>query len=93
MDIDGHRSDNRWINLRLATRTQNNMNLPCRSDNKSGHRGVSFRKDTQKWNARIHLSGKTLLLGDFVDKADAAAARKAAEQLYFGEFSFLQRTA
>ena len=80
------RSDNRWSNLRLATRPQNNMNSLPRSDNTSGCKGVSFRKDTRKWHARIKAEGKVILLGNFIDKADAIAARRAAERKYFGEF-------
>lgn len=84
--INGDRSDNRWVNLRLATRSQNNMNVgKLRPDNKSGVRGVSFRKDTQKWHARIYVGGRVILLGDFVEKSDAVAARSIAEKKHFGE--------
>lgn len=89
--INGDRADNRWANLRLATRSQNNMNATLRSDNKSGFRGVSWRRDTQKWHARIKVEGKTILLGNFSDLNAAAAARLQAEEKYFGERSFLNR--
>lgn len=83
MDIDhinGNREDNRWVNLRLATRSQNNNNGGIRADNKSGHRGVSFATREQKWDARIKVNGKLYLLGKFKDKEDAIAARKKAEK-------------
>ncbi|NQE62949.1 HNH endonuclease [Caulobacter sp. RHG1] len=81
------RSDNAWRNLRLATRSQNNMNAGLRSDNKSGHKGVSFRRDTAKWHARIKVGGQVILLGNFEKLADAVAARRAAERRYFGDFA------
>lgn len=81
------RSDNRWANLRLATRSQNNMNAGLRTDNQSGCRGVSFVARTGKWHARIVVEGKVILLGDFAEKSTAIAARRRAEQSHFGAFA------
>lgn len=89
-DIDHEnrdRADNRWSNLRLASRPQNNMNAKRRSDNKSGRKGVSWRSDTGKWHARIAVNGKITLLGNFTDFADAIAARASAEPKYHAEFA------
>lgn len=82
--INGDGADNRWCNLRLATRSQNQTNATnkLRSDNQSGHRGVSLRSDSGKWRAHITVDGTRIFLGDFVDKADAVAARLAAEPIY-----------
>ncbi len=93
-DIDhanGIRSDNRWSNLRLATRSQNNMNGKIPVNNKSGYRGVSWRKDTQKWHARIYVNRKPRLLGDYDTLKEAAAARAAAERELCGAYSSLGR--
>jgi hypothetical protein len=85
--INGDRADNRWCNLRLATRSQNMMNIRnLRIDNKSGAKGVSFRSDTQKWHARITVKGNHILLGDYEEKADAISARAEAEMKYFGKY-------
>ena len=81
------RDDNRWSNLRLATRSQNNMNMLPSVSNKSGFRGVSWRADTNKWHARIVVENRTILLGDFVRIEDAVAARKKAEAHYCGNFA------
>lgn len=86
-DLDhrnGERSDNRFHNLRKATRSENNdnPNNKLRSDNVSGTRGVSWRADTNKWHARIKIKGKIILLGDYIELEDAVAARKAAEAHY-----------
>ncbi len=45
--------DNRKSQLRIATSSQQKMNTKLRKDNTSGHRGVYFDKDRQKW--AVHL--------------------------------------
>lgn len=85
--INRERSDNRWSNLRLVSRSQNNMNGGLRSDNKSGARGVGQRKDTGAWYARIKCGGQLKLLGHFATKDLALAARRAAEERFFGNFA------
>ncbi|MNI99246.1 AP2 domain protein [compost metagenome] len=51
-------------------------------DNKSGHKGVRWNEQRQKWTAHIGFKGKQITLGYFSEKADAIAARKAAEEKY-----------
>lgn len=81
--IDGDKTNNRVENLRECTYSQNNCNIPIRSDNKSGHKGVFFRKDTNKWSARIHYNGCSKSLGCFLNKDDAVAAyRDAANNVH-----------
>ena len=55
-------------------------------NNTSGVRGVSWHKGMSKWQARITFQGKTISLGYHDDIADAAAARKEAEQKYFDTY-------
>ncbi len=81
--INGIRNDNRWVNLRLVTRSQNNMNAKPSIMNKSGHKGVHFYKLVNKWHARIQVKGKIILLGNFDLLKDAISARKQAEETYF----------
>lgn len=83
---DRNRSNNAWSNLRLASRAQNNVNTSGRRNNTSGCPGVSFRKDTQKWHARITYEGKVILLGNYEKKEDAIAARRAVESVAYGKF-------
>jgi hypothetical protein len=92
--INGVRHDNRWINLRLASRSQNNMNSAAPKNNTSGHKGVHldrrmYKKGAPKnpWFARIKVSGKTLHLGFFKTFEEAVEVRKQAEKKYFGEFN------
>ncbi|NOD87414.1 MULTISPECIES: HNH endonuclease [unclassified Ruegeria] len=77
--INGDRSDNRILNLRNVTPSDNQKNQKRRLDNSSGVIGVSFHKHMRKWQAQICSHGKQHHLGVFNDKTAAIAARKAAE--------------
>jgi len=86
--INGDRSDNRWQNLRVVSRTQNNMNARLRADNKSGVKGVYYDKSRGLWAAEIKMSGKRHALGRFGTLEEAKHARGMAEEELFGEFSY-----
>jgi len=47
------RDDNRWINLRHATRSQNKRNMRARADNTTGYKGVSQHKRSGKYVAAV----------------------------------------
>lgn len=88
MDIDhinGDRSDNRWSNLRLATRSQNNVNRK-RAKTASGVNGVYQRRDTGKWHARVTVNYRVILLGQFNTKEESVAARHQGEAEHYGNF-------
>lgn len=85
--INGDPADNRISNLRCVTSSQNKMNTRVRSDNASGHKGVSWGKSVNKWVARIGVNGKYKHLGCFESIDEAVAARAAAEKIYHGEYA------
>ena len=76
--INRIRSDNRFANLRPATHLQNCHNTTDRVNNTSGHRGVTWNKARNKWQAQIAFMGKHLYLGLFDSVDEAAAVRKEA---------------
>jgi hypothetical protein len=84
-DLDG--LNNKWLNIREATYSQNmaNQSTPC--CNSTGYKGVSFNKDMGRYTACIGYNGEQTHLGTF-DTAELAAAayEKAAREL-FGEFA------
>lgn len=90
-DIDHMDCDtlnNRWRNLRSATRSQNNCNSKRRSDNKSGFKGVSRKSTSPKlWLASIAFEGKRRSLGLFATPEEAHAAYVAASAKIHGEFA------
>ena len=79
---NGDRSDNRIANLRLATRSENNYNIGVRSDNTTGHRGVTYRPERQKYQAYININGRSKNLGRYDFLEDAISARLDAEAKY-----------
>lgn len=86
--INGDKADNRIDNLREATTSQNMMNRPKSPRNTSGHKGVHWSSDRDKWTAVIKLPDKRLKrVGDFDTVEEAAEARRAAEEQYYGEFA------
>ena len=83
--INHNKLDNRRENLRICTSQQNNINMPIRSNNTSGIKGVSWREDRQKWIARITINEKRL--SKHCDtKEEAIRIRRQWEEEYFGEY-------
>ena len=80
--------DNRKINLRLATRSQNNMNRKIQCNNTSGVVGVYYDNTKKKWGAQLGLNKKTIHLGYYDDFDEAVKARKQGEEKYFKERSY-----
>lgn len=81
-----NRSDNRWSNLRAATRSQNAMNS-FHANNTSGRKGVNWHKKTGKWVAKISVDCKTHHLGYYNDIEDAAVAYKNIARILHGKFN------
>lgn len=78
------KNDNRLINLRLATRSENLQNVSgVRSDSQSGITGVSWDGWHKKWCANVNLDGKAVHRSKHKTLEEAIAARRAAEQKYF----------
>ena len=82
---DRDRSNNRWDNLREATRGQNLSNSKSRCA--SGLKGAYYKKHRKKWFSHIRHDGIIYRLGDFdtAEEAHAAYAREA-KRLH-GEFA------
>ena len=76
--INGNRLDNRKSNLRIATKSQNQMNV--------NYKGVY--EVNNKYIAKIKLNGKQVHLGCFCYEEEALYARWYAERLLFKEFAY-----
>jgi hypothetical protein len=59
------RLDNRWMNLRVATREQNLANTKLNSRNKSGLKGVHWVERMNAYSAQISIQNRTTFLGFF----------------------------
>lgn len=91
MDVDhinGNPLDNTKSNLRIVTRSQNNMNRSLQTNNTSGVTGVYWNKKKLKWCAQIGLNGSHIHLGYYDNFVDAVESRKLGEERYFKEYSY-----
>lgn len=81
--INGDRDDNRIANLRLATRSQNNINRD--RNNGYGRIGVSQYGKHGKWRVCITVGYQQISRGCYEKFEDAVKAREAAEQEFYPE--------
>lgn len=84
--INMNRSDNRWVNLREASNSDNMQNRGRPKTNISGFKGVSLHTHYNKWVARIQAKGVNKYLGVYWTKEDAYKAYITAAKKMHGEF-------
>lgn len=80
-------ANNRWANLREATRSENAVNSLMRANNTSGFKGACRGEGRKKWQANIRADGKLHYLGSFDTPEAAHAAYCEASKRLHGEFS------
>jgi hypothetical protein len=85
--VDGNSTNNHIGNLRAATQSQNIANSKLKTNNTSGYKGVSFRRDTGKWQSSVMVNGNHISLGSYVTKEEAHQAYILGSKKYFGEFA------
>ena len=85
--INGVRTDNRWVNLRAATRGENMRNFRMRSNNTSGFKGVCWHKKARSWVAQIQVNKKCMHIGCFQTPELAHEAYWIEALKYHGEFA------
>lgn len=76
---DGNRLNNRKNNLRIATKSQNQMNV--------NYKGI-YLYNNDRWLAKIKLNGKQVHIGIFNYKEEALYARWYAEKILFKDFAY-----
>ena len=90
--IDLNKLNNTKKNLRFCSHAENNKNKAKHKNNKSGYKGVYWRKSSKRWLASILADGKKIFLGSYEKIEDAANAYNKAAEKYHGEFSCLNST-
>ncbi len=83
---NGNKSDNRKVNLRPATDSQNAANR--RVTNKYGYKGICLVKKV-KFQARICKDGVSIFLGNYGTPEEAARAYDKAAYAIHKEFAVL----
>lgn len=80
-------ADNRWRNLRPATRLQNMANSKVKKSNRTGLKGVQYYRRGNKFCALIRKHGKRVYLGSFETAAEAHAVYMAAATDFHGSYA------
>lgn len=83
---NGNPLDNRWSNLRAATRSENNRNSKVRRHSSLGVKGVQTGR-SEKFTAKIQFDGRQVHLGTFETMEEASKAYEAAANKSYGEFA------
>lgn len=84
--INGNKLDNRIENLRWCTQADNCRfeNHKVRSNNTSGHRGISLDKRSNKYQTEVKIAGKQIYIGKF-DTLEMAIQERNKHLMYYGE--------
>ena len=85
--IDRNGLNNSRENLRFVTSSQNNMNQKVRNDNTSGHKGISWCPDREKYQVYINIDRKRKSLGRYKTLEEAIYVRDQAVKSYYGEYA------
>ena len=83
--INGNGLDNRAKNLRQCTHKENQRNKKKYKNNKSGYKGV--RRKRNMWAAEIRVNNKTIHLGIFDTKEEAAEEYNRGAEKYHKSFA------
>lgn len=85
--INCTQTDNRWANLREATKYENARNSRGRRDTIGGLKGARYDKSIDKYRASIAVNGKQKYLGVFITAEEASQAYSLAAKQYYGQFA------
>ena len=80
--INHNRLDNKWSNLRKASRKENMQNYKKPATNTSGYMGVCWHKNAKKWIASIRINNKRIHLGSFNTAEEGYNAYLNAKEKY-----------
>ncbi len=86
--INGIKDDNRWCNLRACTQTQNQWNTSKRQTNTTGYKNVYYRKQRNKYLAKVSTNDGLKYLGSFDTAEEANEVATKARQQHHEEFYY-----
>lgn len=84
--VNGDKMDNRRKNLRKCITKENARNTKLAKNNTTGFKGVNQTPEG-RWKAKIMAERKSIHIGHYDTKEEAAAAYNAAALILHGEFA------
>lgn len=84
---DQNKINNRYMNLRKATKQQNSCNRGSPRNNTSGVKGMSFNINAGKWEGYVHFNSKKYYLGLFTLEEDCKEAIQLKRKELHKEFA------
>ena len=85
--IDGNRSNNCIENLRIVDRVKNQWNRRISRNSNTGVKGFRLRKDSNKYEVRIAVNKRRLVLGSYEDLELAKLVAFMAREKYHGAYA------
>lgn len=85
--VNMDRLDNRWSNLRAATRGENSCNRKRQTNNTTGCAGVGWDKARNMWSVRIKAGGRYVFRARLEDYEMACLVASEARDKYHGNFA------
>jgi hypothetical protein len=86
--VNGTKDDNRLINIRPATRSQNERNKGPTRRNTSSHKGVFWSNRDQRWVAKIAVDGRQISIpGKFRTAVEASRAYQRYATQFHGQYA------
>ena len=85
--INGIKTDNSIINLRLCSLSQNQFNKPTQKNNTTGVKGVYWNKRDKRYVASVQFNGKKYSAGHHKDIESAKEAVMKLREKLAGEFT------
>jgi hypothetical protein len=76
------KTDDRWVNLRDVTRSDNQINRDLQGNNTSGERGIHWDTNRNKWFAQVKRDNVTFSVGRYDTMEEAVSARDAFIETY-----------
>ena len=87
--IPNNTYDNRLINLRVATSSQNMMNADKQKGTSSRYKGICYDNTRKKWLAYINIDNKRINLGRFETEKEAFDMRQKNAKKYHKDFAII----
>jgi hypothetical protein len=85
--IDTDSLNNKWHNLREATKQENGWNRGPQSNNTSGYKNITWHKQNKKWQVKFQIDGRNKSFGLYEDIELANLVACEVRDVVHGQFA------